>query len=87
MSEVELIRILSSIILQSAPLIIAVSGEIITERAGIVNLSLDGSMLMAAMTGFVVALKADELYPGSGVWVGFLAAALVGAFFAFIVAC
>lgn len=86
MSEAELIRILSSIILQSAPLIIAVSGEIITERAGIVNLSLDGSMLMAAMTGFVVALKADEAYPGSGVWVGFLAAALIGAFFAFIVA-
>lgn len=86
MSEVELIRILSSVVLQSAPLIIAVCGEIITERAGIVNLSLDGSMLMAAMAGFVVGLKAEEAYPGSGVWVGFLAAAAVGAFFALIVA-
>jgi simple sugar transport system permease protein len=86
MNEAELIRILSSVILQSAPLIIAVAGEIITERAGVVNLSLDGSMLMAAMTGFVVGLKADEMYPGSGVWIGFLAAAAVGALFAFIVA-
>lgn len=86
MSEAELIRILSSIILQSAPLIIAVAGEVITERAGIVNLSLDGTMLMAAMTGFVIGLKADEAYPGSGVWIGFLAAAAVGALFAFIVA-
>jgi simple sugar transport system permease protein len=45
-----------------------------------VNLSLDGSMLMAAMTGFVVGLKTDS------VWLGFLAAAAVGALFALIVA-
>ena len=49
------ILVLASIMLASAPLIIAVCGEILTERSGIVNLSLDGSMLMAAMTGFVVA--------------------------------
>jgi len=86
MNEAELIRILSSTMLQAAPLIIAVCGEIITERSGVINLSLDGSMLMAAMTGFVVGLKADEAYPGSGVWVGFAAAAVVGALFALIVA-
>ncbi|MDX1615062.1 MAG: ABC transporter permease [Candidatus Promineifilaceae bacterium] len=80
MNESELIRILSSIMLQSAPLIIAVCGETITERVGIINLSLDGSMLMAAMTGFVVGLKSGS------VWLGFLAGAAVGAFFALIVA-
>jgi len=67
-------------ILQATPLMIAVTGETITERSGIVNLSLDGSMLMAAMTGFVVGLKTDS------VWLGFLAAAAVGALFALIVA-
>lgn len=80
MNEGELIRILASIVLQSAPLIIAVCGETITERAGVINLSLDGTMLMAAMTGFVVGLKTDS------VWVGFLAAAVVGMVFALIVA-
>ncbi|KPL06897.1 amino acid ABC transporter permease [bacterium SM23_57] len=79
MNESELIRIFSSIILQAAPLMIAVCGETITERAGVVNLSLDGTMLMSAMTGFVVALNTGS------VWWGFLAAAGVGAFFAFIV--
>lgn len=78
--ETELIRTLSSIVLQSAPLVIAVCGETITERVGVVNLSLDGTMLMAAMTGFVVGLKTDN------VWLGFLAAAGVGALFALIVA-
>lgn len=86
MSEAELIRVFASIILQSAPLIIAVCGEVITERAGVINLSLDGTMLMTAMTGFVVALKAEEAAPGTGLWAGFLAAAVVGAIFAFIVA-
>lgn len=80
MNESELVKVFASIILQSAPLAIAVLGETITERAGVINLSLDGSMLMAAMTGFVVGYETDS------VWLGFLAAAAVGAFFALIVA-
>ena len=55
MDNSEFILALSSILLASTPLIIAVCGEILTERSGIVNLSLDGSMLMAAMTGFIIA--------------------------------
>jgi simple sugar transport system permease protein len=80
MDNSQLILTLSSIVLASTPLIIAVCGEILTERSGIVNLSLDGTMLMAAMTGFVVALETDSI------WFGFLAGMLIGAFFAFIVA-
>jgi general nucleoside transport system permease protein len=80
MSEGELIRIFTSIVLQASPLIIAVCGEILTERSGIVNLSLDGTMLMGAMTGFVVGLTFNS------VWIGFLAAALIGLFFAAILA-
>jgi simple sugar transport system permease protein len=80
MNTSELVLIISSIVLQASPLMIAVCGETITERSGIVNLSLDGSMLMAAMTGFVIALQTDS------VWLGFLAGAIVGAFFATIVA-
>jgi len=70
----------ATVLLQSAPLIIAVCGETISERVGVVNLSLDGSMLISAMTGFVAA------YLSGSALVGFLAAAAVGAFFAFIVA-
>lgn len=80
MSEAELIRVFASIILQAVPLMIAVCGEVITERAGVVNLSLDGTMLMSAMAGFVIALETDS------VLAGFLAAAVVGMIFAFIVA-
>ena len=67
MNESEIVLILSSIVLASAPLIIAVCGETITERSGVVNLSLDGTLLMSAMTGFVAAYSFDNL------WLGFLA--------------
>jgi simple sugar transport system permease protein len=80
MSDTEFIRMMASIILASSPLIIAVCGETITERAGVVNLSLDGTMLMAAMAGFVAGLKTEN------VWLGFLAGAIVGAVFGAIVA-
>lgn len=80
MNESELIKVLSSIILQATPLMIAVCGETITERAGVVNLSLDGTMLMAAMTGFVAG------FVSGNVWVGFLAAAGIGALFSLIIA-
>lgn len=80
MNDTLLVRILASIILQAAPLMIAVTGETITERAGVVNLSLDGKMLLSAMTGFVAA------YLSGSVAVGFLAAGLVGALMALIVA-
>jgi ABC-type uncharacterized transport system permease subunit len=74
------IGIAATVLLQSSPLIIAVCGETLSERVGIVNLSLDGSMLLAAMAGFVAA------YTTGNTLVGFLAGAAVGAFFAFIVA-
>lgn len=80
MDNAQLIAVMASIVLQASPLIIAVCGEILTERSGVVNLSLDGTMLMAAMTAFVVALKTEN------VWLGFAAAAAVGAAFALIVA-
>ncbi len=80
MDSGELIAVFASIFLQAAPLMIAVVGETLTERAGVINLSLDGTMLLAAMTGFVAA------YESNNVWVGFLAAMVVGALFALIVA-
>ena len=45
-----------SILLASAPLIFATLGEAITEKAGVINLSLDGSIVLSAMAGFGVAL-------------------------------
>ncbi len=64
--------LLAGIAIMAAPLILAALGETLTEKAGVVNLSLDGTILLAAMTGFLVACKSQS--PA----LGFLAAALTG---------
>ncbi len=63
---------LAAVLAAASPLVIAAMGETISERAGVINLSLDGTMLLAAMTGFAVALVTNNLA------LGFAAAALVG---------
>jgi simple sugar transport system permease protein len=76
----ELINILNSIVFNATPLVIAGIGETITERAGVVNLSLDGKLQLAAMLGFVAALVTGNFL------LAFIIAALVGAVVALIIA-
>jgi simple sugar transport system permease protein len=72
MERSQLIIDLAAILAAGAPLIFATMGETISERAGVVNLSLDGTMLLAAMVGFAAGLHSGSVI------VGFVAAALVG---------
>ncbi len=74
-----LIRMLASILAESSPLVYACIGETITEKAGVINLSLDGSILLSAMTGFAVAYGSGSLV------LGLLSAMGVGALVALIV--
>lgn len=59
--------LISGGILAGMPLLFASLGETISERAGVLNIGLEGMMLMGGYTGFVVAL-----YSGSH-WLGLLA--------------
>jgi len=38
------------------PLLLASLGELYAERSGVLNLGIEGMMLMGALTGFIVAL-------------------------------
>ncbi|MBP7828703.1 MAG: ABC transporter permease [Kiritimatiellae bacterium] len=72
--------VLAAALRMAAPILFATLGEIIGERAGVLNLGIEGTMLMGAMTGFTVALKTGSL------WLGVAAAAGVGMLFGFIMA-
>jgi len=56
----------------ATPIIFATLGEILAERAGVLNLGIEGIMLMGAMTGFLVTFASGSL------WLGVLAGAGVG---------
>lgn len=75
-----LINDLASLARNGAPLVLAAIGETFTERAGVVNLSLDGSLMLSALTGFIVAVNTHSIILGT------LAAMLVGMVVASIIA-
>jgi len=71
---------IASIVAGASALMFATMGETISEKAGVINLSVDGSMMLAALAGFVLAVETGT------VWYGFPAAAAVGAAVALVVA-
>ena len=73
-------EVLAGIVAASAPLVYATIGETISEKAGVINLSLDGSILLSAMTGFAAAFVTDSVI------IGFLAALAASAVIAVILA-
>ncbi len=59
----------------AAPLIIAALGELIIERSGVLNVGIEGMMLVAAVTCFVVTWQTQAVVAGIGA--GMLAAAVM----------
>ena len=64
------------------PIFLAALGEIITERAGVLNLGLEGIMLVGALAGFMGAYYVERLpapgFLGLAPWAGILAGILAG---------
>jgi ABC-type uncharacterized transport system permease subunit len=56
----------------ATPLVFATLGELFAERAGILNLGIEGIMMLAAMTGFTAT------YFSGSLWLGVLAAMATG---------
>lgn len=77
MSEIFTTEVLTALvaggILAGVPLLFAALGEMVSERAGVLNIGLEGYMLMGAYVGFVVA------YHGENTFLGFMAGAGAGA--------
>ncbi len=60
------------------PLVFAALGELITEKSGVLNLGVEGMMLVGAVCGFAVAADTGSL------WLGVVTAMTAGAFMALL---
>jgi ABC-type uncharacterized transport system permease subunit len=80
MSSDVLLISLSGVLSAAAPVLFAVIGETVSERAGVINLSMNGTILLCAMGGFAAAFMTQSIA------LGFLAGALIGALVALVVA-
>jgi general nucleoside transport system permease protein len=75
-----LLQGLAGVLAAAAPVLFAAIGETISERGGVINLSVNGTILLSAMAGFAISVETNNLL------LGFLAATLVGALVALVVA-
>ncbi|QFT93907.1 Branched-chain amino acid transport system / permease component [Roseovarius sp. THAF9] len=65
--------LLASLIVASTPILLAALGELVVERAGVLNLGVEGMMITGAICGFAIAVNTGSPF------IGFVAAALGGA--------
>jgi general nucleoside transport system permease protein len=74
--------ILLTIMAAATPLLLAALGELVTERSGVLNLGVEGMMVMGAVAGFGVALASNN--PWLGVLASMIAGMLMAALFGFL---
>ncbi len=56
--------ILSDTLRAATPLVLAALGELVTEKAGVLNLGVEGIMLVGAVSGFIAAFVTGNLFLG-----------------------
>ena len=74
----DLVAIVLTIITASTPLLLAATGELITEKSGVLNLGVEGMMLIGAITAFATTTITDSAV------LGVLAGAAAGTSLAFV---
>lgn len=77
-----LVNLFQAGVSRGTPLVFATVGEIITERAGILNLGLEGLILVGAMSGYGVAIKTGS--PLLGLLAASLFAGIISLIHAFV---
>jgi simple sugar transport system permease protein len=73
-----LVGLIAATLRVATPLVYASIGEVFTERAGILNLGIEGIMFLGAFVGFTVAYQADQAGLAGYLWIGLLGAVLGG---------
>lgn len=77
----ELLIGLTSVLAAAAPVVVAVVGETLTERSGVINLSANGIILLSAMAGFALSYSTGSAL--AGILAGVVSGMAAGAFLAF----
>ncbi|GHG89114.1 ABC transporter permease [Pseudodonghicola xiamenensis] len=73
LSDIDPIKLIATLMVAATPLLLAAIGELVVEKAGVLNLGVEGMMITGAISGFAVAVETGSP------WLGFLAAAAGGA--------
>ena len=72
-SAINPVLLLASLMVSATPSLLVAIGELVVERACVLNLGVEGMMITGAVCGFIVAVNTDTA------WLGFAGAAIGGA--------
>ena len=72
-SAIDPIKLFVQLLIMATPLIFAAIGETVVEKSGVLNLGVEGMMIMGAMAGFALAVNTGNVF------VGFVAGGIIGA--------
>lgn len=78
-----IVSILASMLRLATPLLLAAMGELVTERSGVLNLGVEGMMLLSAFTGWQTAYLTQSLL--AGLLVAIVTGGVMALFMAFMV--
>ncbi len=78
LSSINPILLLASLMVAATPILLAAIGELVVERAGVLNLGVEGMMITGAVCGFLVSVNTGSP------WLGFIGAATGGAILALL---
>lgn len=85
MSFLDIIAVIvTGTLYMAAPLILTALGGVFSERAGVVNIALEGLMLFGAFIGIVVTLLMGDTWGAITPWIAILIAGLASALFALL---
>ena len=76
--------IVPTVLFFSAPLILTALGGVFSERSGVVNIGLEGLMVIGAFVGIVFSLNFQDSLGGWTPWVAIVVAAIIGGIFSVI---
>jgi simple sugar transport system permease protein len=76
------VAIIVTIIIASTPLLLAALGELVAERSGVLNLGVEGMMIMGAVCGFIASYETGQ--PIFGILAAIAAGMLTASLFAFV---
>ena len=77
------ILLIASLMVSATPILLAATGELVVEKSGVLNLGVEGMMIVGAVVGFITAVTVES--PALGFATAAIAGALLSLIFAILV--
>ena len=62
--SIDPVLLVAALMVASTPILLAATGEMIAERAGVLNLGVEGMMIVGAICGFIAAVLTGSAVAG-----------------------